>query len=98
MKTEKRLFFILTLLIISTTSLSTGFTEDSTTSNLPEGAKARFGKGQISDLTYSPDGIVWRWLRLSGFGYTMPRTGEELDVYLDPTTRSKMLHILLMEP
>ena len=61
MKTQKRRLFILTLLIISTTYLPIGFTQDftifdDTTVNLPEGAKARLGKGTIEDIAYSPDG------------------------------------------
>ena len=61
MKTPKSLFFILTLLLISTTYLPIGFAQDSTTLNLPEGAKARLGKGlieNIEDIAYSPDGAL----------------------------------------
>ena len=58
MKTPKSLFFILTLLIISTTLLPIGFAQDSTTWNLPEGAKARLGKGSINEIAYSPDGAL----------------------------------------
>ncbi|MCZ6676016.1 MAG: hypothetical protein O7E52_02075 [Candidatus Poribacteria bacterium] len=32
--------------------------EDYTTFSLPSGAIARLGKGQISDLAYSPDGQI----------------------------------------
>jgi len=59
MKTQKRRLFILTLLIISTTYLPIGFTEDSTTLNLPEGARARLGKGKILDIKYSPEGTIF---------------------------------------
>ena len=58
MKTKKRRLFILTLFIFSTIYLPIGFTQDSTTWNLPEGAKARLGKGSISEIVYSPDGAL----------------------------------------
>ena len=58
MKTPKSLFFILTLLLISTTYLPIGFAQDYTTLNLPEGAKARLGKGSINEIAYSPDGSM----------------------------------------
>ena len=58
MRTQKRLLFILTLFIILAMYLSTGFTQDYTTWNLPEGAKVRLGKGKINEIAYSPDGAL----------------------------------------
>ena len=58
MKMKTRLFFILTLLIISSVYLPIGVAQDYTTWNLPEGAKARLGKGSIGKITYSPDGSL----------------------------------------
>ena len=47
----------LALLIISTLYLPNTFAQDYMQWNLPEGAKARLGKGWISgDIAYSPDG------------------------------------------
>ena len=34
-----------------------GFAEDSTRWRLPEGATARLGKGNITQIAYSPDGM-----------------------------------------
>ena len=49
-------FSILTLLIVSTYLLPYTFAEDWTQMRLPEGAKARLGKGGIGEIAYSPDG------------------------------------------
>ena len=47
---------ILTLLIVSTYALSYASAQDWTQMRLPEGAKARLGKGGIGEIAYSPDG------------------------------------------
>ena len=50
-------FSILTVLVIFTFFLLNAFAQDYTQFSLPEGAKARLGKGSISgDIAYSPDG------------------------------------------
>lgn len=52
-----KLFFIfLTLLLLSMLFLPNTFAQDYTQLNLPEGAKARLGKGVINDMHISPDG------------------------------------------
>ena len=58
MKIKTKLFLILTLLIISSLSILPCFAQYATHTqlNLPEGAKARLGKGAIADIAYSPDG------------------------------------------
>ena len=54
---KRTLFFvILTLILISTVYLPNTFAQDYTQWNLPEGAKARLGKGRITEIKYSPDG------------------------------------------
>ena len=47
---------ILILLIVSIYALSYASAQDWTQMRLPEGAKARLGKGGISEIAYSPDG------------------------------------------
>ena len=47
---------LLILLFVSTPYLPNTFAQDYQTWGLPEGAKARLGKGWISDIAYSPDG------------------------------------------
>ena len=48
----------LTLLIVSMLYPPSSFAQDYTQWGLPEGAKARIGKGRISDMQYSPDGTI----------------------------------------
>ncbi|MDE0681965.1 MAG: hypothetical protein OXI63_03525 [Candidatus Poribacteria bacterium] len=56
----KTRFFILTLLMVSNLSILPCFAQYAahTQFSLPEGAKARLGKGQINEITYSPDGSL----------------------------------------
>lgn len=54
---KKSLFFhFLILFIISIPYFPNCFAQDSPQFSLPEGAKARFGKGTINQIQYSPDG------------------------------------------
>ncbi len=46
----------LTCILLLTCFQPNGFAEDSTRWRLPEGAKARLGKGSINKIAYSPDG------------------------------------------
>ena len=59
MKMKTRLF-IFTLLIISNLSIFPVFAQYAahTQWSLPEGAKARLGKGSINEIAYSPDGAL----------------------------------------
>ena len=50
MKTTVTLLILFTLFSLNT------FAQDSPQWHLPEGAKARLGKGWIGDIAYSPDG------------------------------------------
>ncbi len=54
-KTVSSIF--LTCIFLFTLSQPNGFTEDSTRWRLPEGAKARLGKGNIRQIAYSPNGM-----------------------------------------
>ncbi len=54
-KTVSSIF--LTCIFLFTLSQPNGFAEDSTRWRLPEGAKARLGKGSIRQIAYSPNGI-----------------------------------------
>ena len=50
-------FFTPTLIFVTLLFLSDTFAQDYTRRSLPEGAKARLGKGRISgNIAYSPDG------------------------------------------
>ena len=54
-KTVSSIF--LTFIFLFIFSQPNGFTEDSTRWRLPEGAKARLGKGSITQIAYSPNGM-----------------------------------------
>lgn len=54
---KTKLFFVfLTHLFIATLFLCNSFAQDYTTWHLPEGVKTRLGKGEVTDVAYSPDG------------------------------------------
>ena len=57
MKRKQFLALILSS-FLSLVLLHNAFAQDYTTLNLPEGAKARLGKGQINEIAYSPDGAL----------------------------------------
>ena len=62
----------LTLYLLSALCLTNTFAQDYTQLNLPEGAKARLGKGVIIDMRLSPDNdrlAISSTMR--GYGFTM---------------------------
>ena len=63
--------------------ISTG--QDVLQEHLPEGAKARLGKGRISEIAYSPDGT--RLAVAGGIGIWLydAQTGQELDLFVGHT-------------
>ena len=73
------LFSILTLIFMAFAVVLNGFSEDYTQWNLPEGAIARFGKGSINEVTYSPDGTRLAIASSIGVWIYDARTGTELD-------------------
>lgn len=87
----KRLYqfsvILLCLLIVLAFNLSTVSAQyDAYTQfNLPEGAKVRFGKGSIGDLTYSPDGTVLTVSGPTGIWLYDAANGEELALLTDHT-------------
>ncbi len=52
----KLFYLFLTHLFIATLFLCNSFAQDYTTWHLPEGAKVRLGKGEVTNVAYSPDG------------------------------------------
>jgi WD40 repeat protein len=71
-------YLILTLLLMLILFLSNGYTEDSTTWGLPDGAKMRIGKGKISAVEFSPDGSQIAATSSVGIWLYDARTGKEL--------------------
>ena len=57
--------------------------QDYTKWNLPEGSKARFGKGWISEIAYSPDGTRLAVATSMGIWLYDSQTGEEVDLLTD---------------
>ena len=61
-------------------SMQNNLVQDSTKWKLPEGAKARLGKGHIFDMAYSPDGKLLAAAGTIGIWIYDGRTGEELNL------------------
>lgn len=77
---KKTLFRILLIHVaILTFGLNT-FAQDVFQSGLPEGAKARLGKGRIFDAAYSPDGKLLAVASSIGVWLYDAETGEALDL------------------
>ena len=47
---------LIVLFLVSTLNIPTSYAQDSPQWHLPEGVKARLGKGTIEEIAYSPDG------------------------------------------
>ena len=78
---KRRLFSnLLTILAVATLYLPNTFAQDYTQMNLPDGAIARFGKGEIAEIKYSPDGT--RLAVASGIGVWIYETStyQEIDL------------------
>ncbi len=67
------------------TSMQNNFTQDSTRWKLPEGAKARLGKGYVFNMAYSPDGTLLAAAGTIGIWIYDARTGEELHLLKEHT-------------
>ena len=81
----KRTFLLtltLTVLIVSSISILPCFAQYAahTQFNLPEGAKARLGKGRINEITYSPDGSLLAVAGSIGIWLYDAETSEELSL------------------
>ena len=83
------LFSIAVFMLITLAFLPTGFAQDYTQWKLPEGATARFGKGGINEIAYSPDGSrlavanhigIWIYDAHTGGEVTL-LTGHTREVY-----------------
>ena len=72
-------FLICVLLIISISCISTA-DQDYTQFGLPEGAKARLGKGKLGGIRFSPDGSRLAVSSSIGIWFYDPQTGKELDL------------------
>ena len=76
----------LTLLVLLTLFSRNTFAQDSPQWHLPEGVKARLGKGWIREITYSPDGNRLAVASSIGIWIYDARSGEELDLLTGHTS------------
>ena len=74
----KHAFVVTILLLIYTLFPYIGIAQDHTQWNLPEGAKARFGKGWIQSISFSPDGTRIAAASSAGIWIYDAHTGAEL--------------------
>ena len=78
-------FFILTVLVIFGLFSLNIFAQDYTQWSLPEGAKARLGKGQMSgDIAYSPDGTRLAVVSSIGIWLYDTETHQEIAMLTGP--------------
>ena len=76
---KKPILCYIALLLISSLFLSNrSLADDYTQWQLPEGAKIRLGKGEINDITFSPDGTQFAVAATIGIWIYGAQTGEEL--------------------
>lgn len=78
-----------TLLLIPILFLSNGYTQDWTTWRLPEGAKRRIGKGDISHLKFSSNGDQLAVSTTIGIWMYDAHTGTELALFTGHTEEVK---------
>ena len=79
------LSIFLTLTLVSTLFLPNTFAQDYTQMNLPEGAIARFGKGRITQIKYSPDGTQLAVAGGIGVWLYETSTYQEIDLFTGHT-------------
>ncbi len=100
---------VYTFLLILILPSSNGFTQEYTTWGLPDGAKTRLGKGQITTIAFSPDGSQLAVASTVGIWIYDAHTGKELALlpgYREGFTTSVqsalgghfMIHTLVFSP
>ena len=73
-------FIFLTLSLVSTLYLPNTFAQDYTRWDLPDGGKARLGKGFVREVQCSPDGTQLAVASRAGIWLYDVFTGEELEL------------------
>ena len=92
---KKTLFLIITLILSVALLLVNSFAEDWTRIGLPEGAKARLGKGQITDFAFSPDGAWFAVASSVGVWIHDAHTYQEFTLFTGHTNR---VHTVAFSP
>ena len=80
------LSLILSILFVTFVLVPNTFAQDYTQWDLPEGAKARLGKGSISEIAYSPDSTRLAVASSIGIWIYDAETGKELDLLTGHTS------------
>ena len=73
----------LTITLIGILFLQTTFAQDAMQWNLPEGAKARLGKGKITEIQYSPDGKILAVATAIGIWLYDTTTYQEISLLIE---------------
>lgn len=87
----KHILATLILLSIYTVCLGNGIAEDYTQWKLPEGAKARLSKGEISGINFSPDGSQIAVGSPTGVWLYDAQTGAELSLFTDHVSETGLV-------
>ena len=83
-----RLFMLIFISVVTAFSLRTSYAQDYTRQGLPEGARARVGKGSISgEIMFSPDGTVLAVPCSAGVWLYEVETGAEINLLIGPRSR-----------
>ena len=76
-RTMRHLFYSILITLIAATHI---YAQDSPQWHLPDGAKARLGKGGINEIEYSPDGTILAAATFIGVWLYDVQTGKELQL------------------
>ena len=82
---KKKCLLIFSFLLVILAFVPSTLAQDSPQWHLPEGAKARLGKGRISEIAYSPDGRRLAVASSIGIWIYDAQTGKEIDLLVGHT-------------
>ena len=83
---KKGAFFGFNLLLVFLLFISSALAQDSPQWHLPQGAKARLGKGGITEIAYSPDGNLLAVGTVIGIWVYDAHSGAELTLLTGHTS------------
>ena len=95
---KKTSFFFTALLLILNLCLSNGFAQDYTQWRLPDGAKARIGKGRIKDIKFSPDNTQLAVATTIGVWLYDAQTGAEIALLKERRLGHRTANTLAFSP
>ena len=95
---KKASFFFTAFLLILNLFLSSGFAQDYTQWRLPDGAKARIGKGRIKDIKFSPDNTQLAVATTIGVWLYDAQTGAEIALLKERRLGHRTANTLAFSP